>query len=175
MAHKEQRDFFHRVRALFPEYFTGGRILEIGSLNINGSCRELFFEPAEYHGIDLGAGKGVDEVISGHEFDRDAGQWDVIISGEMFEHNANWADTWKNMLRLVRKRGIIIFTCATKYRAEHGTPKCSPDSAPFTTDYYGNREPQDFLGLIDPYRDFHRFAFEVNNHRHDLYFWGIRS
>lgn len=42
MAHGAQRVFFEKVREEFPEFFSGQRVLEVGSLNINGTVRDFF-------------------------------------------------------------------------------------------------------------------------------------
>ena len=42
MAHKEQRDFCLRVKEKYPEFFKDKKVLDIGSLDINGSNRDLF-------------------------------------------------------------------------------------------------------------------------------------
>ena len=65
MAHREQRFFCEAVRNTFPQYFNGKKVLEVGSLDINGSIRDLF-QNCEYTGIDLGEGKGVDVICPGH-------------------------------------------------------------------------------------------------------------
>jgi hypothetical protein len=41
-----------------------GAVLEIGSRNVNGSVRDLFTGATLYHGIDIAAGAGVDEVTA---------------------------------------------------------------------------------------------------------------
>ena len=42
LSHKSQIDFVSGVKTQFPEFFEGGRVLEIGSLDINGSVRDFF-------------------------------------------------------------------------------------------------------------------------------------
>ena len=37
MSHKEQQDFFESVKNKFPQHFTDVRVLDIGSLDINGN------------------------------------------------------------------------------------------------------------------------------------------
>ena len=37
MAHPEQRDFIFRVKEKYLEFFKGKKVLDIGSLDINGS------------------------------------------------------------------------------------------------------------------------------------------
>ena len=69
---------------------------------------------------------------------------------------------------------LVIMTCATTGRAEHGTTKTSPEAAPFTNDYYQNLTAQDFRDNFDLINLFKDFGFEVDEESHDLYFWGIK-
>jgi SAM-dependent methyltransferase len=64
-------------------------VLEVGSLNVNGSARSYF--SGEYWGVDMRPGSGVDEVLNAHDL-RDAdGPFDVIVCTEMLEHDdAPW-------------------------------------------------------------------------------------
>ena len=60
-------------------------VLEIGSLNVNGSVRDLFPEP--YTGLDMQKGKGVDIVADVLTYDGfTEGQFNTIISTETLEH-----------------------------------------------------------------------------------------
>ena len=67
MAHPEQRTFMTYVKEKFPEKFINCRVLDIGSLDINGNNRYLFTD-YKYIGVDIGAGNNVDVVCRGHEF-----------------------------------------------------------------------------------------------------------
>jgi hypothetical protein len=69
VAHPEQFDFFTKVKKQFPHYFVDTSIVEMGSLNINGTVRILFENPKQYVGIDLGEGKDVDVICKGEEYD----------------------------------------------------------------------------------------------------------
>ena len=42
MSHASQLKFVELVFLAFPEHFTGSRVLEVGSLDINGSVRKFF-------------------------------------------------------------------------------------------------------------------------------------
>lgn len=170
MSHQAQLDFVGGVRLQFPEFFVGGRVLEVGSLNINGSVRQ-FFDAEEYVGCDLGEGEGVDLVCAGHELPFEDGHFDVAISCECFEHDRHWRQTFGKMIDLVRVGGLVMFSCATTGRPEHGTARTSPADAPFTNDYYMNLERGHF-GLLA--KRFARHEFSENQHPRDLYFWGIK-
>ena len=172
MSHPEQRQFLARVKQEQPEFFHGQRVLEIGSLNINGTARD-FFTDCDYTGVDLGPGDGVDVVGLGHEvaFDK---PFDVALSCECFEHNPHWAATFLNMYKQVRAGGLIIVTCATVGRAEHGTARTSPQDAPLVPwDYYRNLVREDFYDHFDIKAMFSTYAWNANPISHDLNFWGL--
>ena len=170
MSHQQQLDFVQSVKDEFPEYFKGTKVLEIGSLNINGSVRQ-FFEPDQYIGCDLGEGAGVDIVCQGHELPYPNESFDVVISCECFEHDRHWEKTFQKMIDLVRTGGLVIFSCATIGRPEHGTTRTSPADAPFTNDYYRNLREEDF----DQFKSsFNSYRFSQCLRPRDLYFWGLK-
>lgn len=171
MAHPEQRVFFEKMRASFPDAFTGVSVLEVGSLNINGTVRD-FFDAREYVGVDLLEGPGVDRVCAGQDLDDADGSWDVVVSAECFEHNSEWVATFANMARMSGK--YVFFTCASTGRGEHGTHAAHPGDSPATNDYYRNLSEQDFLDVFDFSSMFTVFGFEYNPRSHDLYFYGVK-
>jgi hypothetical protein len=170
MSHQAQLDFVASLRFKFPEYFVGEYVLEIGSLNINGSIRP-FFEKCTYVGVDLGEGADVDVVARGEDLTYEDGAFDVVASCECFEHNPEWVATLKNMIRMAS--GLVFFSCATTGRKEHGTRRTSPQDAPFCGDYYANLTEEDVRQEID-LSVFKRYEFSTNSDCHDLYFWGIK-
>lgn len=170
MSHDSQMHFVATVRDAFPRYFHNKKVLEIGSLDINGSVRR-FFSDCEYIGVDLGPGNGVDVVQSGHLLDYPDGWFDVAISCECFEHNKHWDATFSNMVRMTN--GLVIMTCATTGRPEHGTTRTSPADAPFTNDYYRNLEHYDFEEVFNLGDMFIDYQFSTNANPADLYFWGL--
>lgn len=169
MSHQSQLDFVLGLKNRYPEYFTGTKVLEVGSLDINGSIRQ-FFDALQYIGVDLGQGKGVDLVCKGEELDFPDNFFDVVASCECFEHNPEWAKTFDNMVRMCS--GLVIMTCATTGRPEHGTRRTSPSDAPFCGDYYRNLTEQDIRDNCDLSK-FAVYEFSTNANPADLYFWGI--
>ena len=177
MAHPEQRTFMTYVKNKFPEKFTGCRVLDIGSLDINGNNRYLFTD-YKYIGVDIGAGKNVDIVCRGHEFKDNEG-FDIVISAECFEHDEFWKDTIKNCINLTKPGGIFLFSCATTGRPEHGTKRTSPQDSPFTSeienDYYMNLTEKDVVDKIDM-SQFSEYHFQARETwPQDLYFYGIKK
>lgn len=173
MSHAEQREFITTVKNRFPEFFSSKKVIEIGSLDINGTVRD-FFTDCEYIGVDVGPGPGVDLVSLGHEVDYPDGYFDVSISAECFEHNPLWLETFINMYRM--SSGLVVFTCASEGRPEHGTRRTSPGDSPLTldmfSDYYKNLTEKDFTDVLKFEKLFQEFEFSVNRSSHDLYFWG---
>lgn len=178
MSHPAQMAFIAGLKARFPRYFHGGRVLEIGSLNINGTVRDFFDAPQEYIGVDVGEGPGVDVVALGHKY-KEKSDFDCVISCECLEHNPYWEATFYNMQNRCRPDGLVVMTCATGNRPEHGTTRTTPQDSPLTIakqwDYYGNLSVSDLLdfGWMDSY--WKAFAFEVDHTVNDLYFWGIKA
>jgi SAM-dependent methyltransferase len=178
MAHKEQREFCLSVRAMFPDFFRDKTVLDMGSLDINGSNRYLF-EGCTYLGIDLARGKNVDVVAMAHEFR--GGPFDTIISTEMLEHDMHYPDTLRNACDLLKPGGLLLFTCATGTRPKHGTEKSSPVDSPFTSamdsawkDYYQNLSEADIRKVLPVDFFFAKYAFSVQVGHQDLQFWGLK-
>lgn len=170
--HKEQRDFVTSVRNKFPSFFSRKMVLEIGSLNVNGSIRDLF-DGCCYIGVDVEIGPGVDLATQGQHLKFRDGLFDTVISCECFEHNPYWRETFKNMIRM--SSGLVVMTCASEGRPEHGTTRTTAGESPFTAEwnYYQNLVEEDF-SFVD-FSVFDKYEFSTNEKSHDLYFWGLKS
>jgi SAM-dependent methyltransferase len=175
MAHQEQFDFVNSVKQKFTNNFINAKVLEVGSLNLNGTVRQSF-ENCEYIGLDLGEGPAVDVVCEGQNYDAPDNHFDTTISCECFEHNPYWVETFKNMIRMTKSGGLVVMTCATTSRAEHGTARTSPEASPLSVgkgwDYYMNLTQEDFESNIDLSNSFSSYEFSTVNQ--DLYLWGIK-
>ena len=171
MAHIQQRDFFERMRQKYPDAFKNVRVLEVGSLDINGTVRD-FFNAESYMGCDVGPGPGVDLVCAGEELEFADDYFDVAVSAECFEHNEMWEETFLNMHRMASD--YVFVTCASTGRPVHGTHDNHPGSSPFTLDYYSNLTEDDFREAFDLDEMFTEYGFEYNPQAKDLYFWGVK-
>jgi SAM-dependent methyltransferase len=176
MAHTEQLAFVKTVSEhIAPRGYTGKAILEIGSYDVNGSIRP-FFSESIYVGVDLTEGPGVDIVCEGHKVADPDETYDLTISCECFEHNPRWLETFLNMYRMTKSGGVLVFTCATRGRFEHGTARTtslfSPGTQSLGWDYYLNLEEADFRKHLDFEPLFNTHLFLTNRHAKDLYFVG---
>lgn len=175
MAHADQFEFIRLVKQHFPTFFEGTSVLEIGSLDINGSVRK-FFSGTRYTGVDVGPGPGVDEVGQGQLVGYPSHTFDVVISCECMEHNPFWVETVANMFRMAKPGGLVIVSCATTGRREHGTTRTSTFGSPLSVgigwEYYRNVPIAEFRNAfnLDYWCDGH--VLLTNWHNCDLYFAG---
>lgn len=179
MSHVEQTTFLAAVACANADVVTGGRVIEIGAYDVNGTVRSSFATASEYVGVDLTEGPGVDLVRYGHEVDLPHGSFDVALSGECFEHDPHWRETFANMVRLTRPGGVVAFTCASRGRPEHGTQRTETSQSPGTQarglDYYRNLEESDFVEAFNLADHFSQWRFWTTRYSFDLYFAGVRA
>lgn len=177
MAHPQQAEFFGSIRERYPHHFEQAKVLEVGSLDINGSVRELFTD-CDYTGVDLQLGPGVDLACPGHLLELPTGSFDTVISAECFEHNPFWRETFANMLRMTRPGGLVLLSCATTGRKEHGTARTNADASPFTVqakwDYYRNLRASNLEGAVNLAGWLADWGTWTNYVSYDLYLAGLR-
>ena len=72
----------------------GKRIVEVGAIDVNGSCKPwlLMQLPSAYISTDMQEGLGVDIVCTGQELPERVGveSTDIVICTEVLEHVENW-------------------------------------------------------------------------------------
>jgi len=84
-------------------------ILDLGSLDVNGSYRGYFeSSPWTYRGIDRTAGKNVDIVLQDPYNWREikSGSADVVVSGQAFEHIEFFWLTMLEIARVLKPEGL---------------------------------------------------------------------
>lgn len=174
MAHNEQRQFFETVKIENPQYFQGAKVLDMGSLDINGNNRDLFAD-SQYIGVDIIYGPNVDARSRNHTYKaKPSGYFDVVISSECFEHDKYWQLSLQNAYRLLRSGGLLLFSCATHGRPEHGTTRTTPHDSPATNDYYRNLGPEDIEEALNLDELFDHTFMTTRSSPADLYFYGIK-
>lgn len=108
------------------EELGGKRILEAGALDVNGSLRSAaaLCDPAEYVGVDIARGRGVDRLCDVTELVAAFGaeSFDVVICTELLEHVRDWRAAVRNIKGVCRKGGIILITTRSRGFEYHGFP-----------------------------------------------------
>lgn len=166
MAHKEQRSWTMQMASLFPSHFKNQSVIDIGSADLNGNTRHLF-NGCFYMGLDIWKGPNVD-IVWPHDWAFDIPQ-DIYISCEALEHDKSYRETFSGMIK--GARNMVVMTCASDGRAEHGTKETTPEYSPYTTDYYKNLTQIDLEPLV---KDLYWYKFFYNPIAGDIYFIGFK-
>lgn len=86
--------------------FIDKQILDVGSLDINGSYRDIF---QNYTGLDIVAGKNVDIVAENpYKYPLPDNSYEVVISGQTLEHVEDTHKFIKELARVAKEMVCII-------------------------------------------------------------------
>ena len=110
------------VGAKLREHRIAGAVLEVGSMDINGSVRPLFRDCISYFGVDFRPGPGVDRVMNAHALEFPDACFDVVISTEVIEHDDEFWTSIREMGRVLRSGGWLILTARGNGFMLHGYP-----------------------------------------------------
>jgi len=116
-------------------------ILEVGSLDVNGSVRELF--RGFYTGVDIREGPGVDYIGSGHDLPSlfRGDKFDVVVCTEVLEHDPAFWLTLAGIRAVLRPGGSLLLTTRGNGFGEHREPtdlwRFMPDSLEVLADLAG--------------------------------------
>lgn len=158
--HQAVIDWLGGLKDKRPELFHDRRVLECGSLDINGTPRSFFTE-CEYIGIDWREGPCVDIVSLVHHY-HPTDKFEIVISTEMLEHDPFWTSSLLRMTNLLIEGGHLFLTFGGRSRAEHEV-----DTSPVKGYYRG-------LSSYEVYRRIaHLFLVtHIWDDGNDVYVWG---
>ena len=94
----------------FEKYSFAGmtRVLEIGSLDVNGSLRNHKPKDIEWIGVDLEPGAGVDVVVKPHAtLPFPDNHFDLVVASSVFEHDTAFWRTMAEMVRVANEKAFI--------------------------------------------------------------------
>jgi SAM-dependent methyltransferase len=99
-------------------------VLDVGSYDVNGTYRPLFDQQKfVYTGLDMEKGPNVDIVLkSPYDWDNiETDSFDVVISGQAFEHIEFFWKTMEEMTRVLKKDGLLCLIAPNGF-IEHRYP-----------------------------------------------------
>ena len=125
--HFENRLFWMWLSKEYPRYFNWpSRVVEFGSLNINGSIRNVF-KCTAYIGVDWRPGPDVDMVSLAHEVHFAPESVDTVVSASMLEHDPYWKKSLAKMAEVLKKDGLFAISWGAALNPPHH-PEAAPDS-----------------------------------------------
>ena len=88
-----------------PEFLT---VVDLGAQDVNGSLRDHCPPGANYIGLDMAPGRGVDMVVQpGMRLPLADESADVVVTSSAFEHDAVYWLTFLELLRILRPGGLL--------------------------------------------------------------------
>lgn len=110
------RDFFRKHKRKLS-----GKVIEIGSFDINGGLRDIIDISV---GIDMRSGRGVDMVCDVADLKQhfSDGHFDACVSAGTLEHIEDWRSFVRVTWDLVKDGGWLVFTIASLDKGRHSYP-----------------------------------------------------
>lgn len=167
--------FFQGLKQRFPQYFKDCRVVDFGSLNVNGELKH-FFNNCDYTGVDVVAGDNVDCVSLTHEFEVADPLFDTVVSSDMLEHDPHYIKSLQKMVQLVRPGGFLAVTCKAGDFPAHGLSddKNAPlASSKLFNDYYRNVNMDDVHKAVSLAYTFSKYDMTYKGG--SLLLWGIKK
>jgi SAM-dependent methyltransferase len=112
----------------------GGTVVDIGSMDINGTYRELF-PYNDYIGVDIVAGPNVDIIMGSPEWDA-LENIDIVISGQVLEHVKDIPKLMASIYKIVAPGGLICMIA----------PSAGPEHEP---PWYGNISKERMIEVVE--------------------------
>lgn len=133
------------------------KVIDTGSLDVNGSYRSLFPDGTNYIGLDLEAGKGVDVILEDpYKLPFEDDSIDVVVSGQMLEHCPHFWRVFEEIKRVLRPEGLA-FVIAPSAGHIHRYPvdcyRFHPDAYRAMADWSGLRLVHCWRDPRGPWRD----------------------
>ena len=102
----------------------GDKVLDVGSMDVNGTVRPNFLAAGEYVGIDMRPGKDVDRVMCAEDLPGHfkPGYFDIVVCSNALEHMEHWKEALMGMWLVLKDHGNLCVVTPTKEKGRHGYP-----------------------------------------------------
>lgn len=101
------KNVYSFVERMVSNYKIAGIVLDIGSMNINGSVKAIF-KGCNYIGLDMREGWNVDVVANAHAIPMKDGDVDCVVCCDTLEHDDDFFQTIKEIKRVLKMGGWFI-------------------------------------------------------------------
>lgn len=116
--HETSYNEMSSVLRRYTEGFTDRnlKVVDVGSLDVNGTYKKLIPAKWQYTGVDIIAGKNVDIVMeTPYKLPFADNSTNIVISGQCLEHvDRPWILT-KEIARILDPGGFCFLTCPAKF------------------------------------------------------------
>ena len=112
-------EVYNWVKEIRDTFKLKGKVLDIGSLDINGCCKDLF---DDYIGLDIQPGKNVDVVANAHSLPYPNATFDIVLCLEMLEHDSNFFQTIAEVQRVLKPGGFFMLSARGNGYEKHDYP-----------------------------------------------------
>jgi len=114
--HIGNRDWLNDVQDRYASDM--GDLLEIGSLNVNGSARE-HLRPRTWVGVDCVHGEDVDVHCDAEATAFEPEIFNVLLSTSMAEHNPRWREGISHNLKWLKPSGLLLLSWGAEGNLHH--------------------------------------------------------
>ena len=151
MHHEAMVAMRHLLRAYTA---SAARVLDVGSLDVNGSYRDLVERRNwTYTGLDIADGRNVDVVAPPYSYPFDDNHFDVVMSGSTMEHVEQVWRWVPELARVLRPGGMLAIVTHWQF-PEHRYPvdcwRIMPDGMRVLLDLCGCLERYD-VAIVSEY------------------------
>lgn len=153
--HSGNEEWLTDLRKQYPQCFDArAKVLEIGSLDINGSIRSFFKDCTQYVGVDKIAGPGVDVVADAAAIDFALRGFNVGVCFSVFEHTPDGFAILRNLVKAMNPPAYIILCWGAEGNNWHPP---EPWALVPHADVHGWAAQLDRVEIVDAFFEGHRY------------------
>jgi SAM-dependent methyltransferase len=164
MSFSEPSEFFLTVKQKFPDYFDSCFVIDIGALGHKANHQELFVN-CLCLGVDVFPGDNVHIISKGCELNLPSEIADVIVYNEYGKHDKLHKKALKNILRLLKPGGFLMFIIASTKRDEHRIYSTHLEGSLSKIQFqdYKNLRVDDLKSIVNFEDVFENYEFFIND------------